>query len=240
MTIHKEGRRILFLLFIGLLGINLIITWFYPTYILLQNIFIAGSIIFFLIVLQFFRSPRIVTAYNEKHILAPADGKVVVIEETKEEEYFQDRRKQVSIFMSPVNVHVNRNPASGVVKYFKYHAGKYLVAWHPKSSTDNERTTFVIELQNGIDILVRQIAGALARRIKWYIKEGDSVEQGEEFGFIKFGSRVDIFLPLDAEVRVNIGDKTKAGRTVIAELEITNRHVLEQDEKATKTAQSAS
>lgn len=172
------------------------------------------------------------TAYNENHILAPADGKVVVIEETVEEEYFKDKRKQVSIFMSPVNVHVNRNPASGVIKYFKYHAGKYLVAWHPKSSTSNERTTFVLELQNGIDILVRQIAGALARRIKWYIQEGDSVVQGEEFGFIKFGSRVDIFLPLDAVVSVNIGDKTKAGRTVIAELALANEHVGRQREKA--------
>src|SRR5690606_21936 len=172
------------------------------------------------IFLQFFRSPKIITAYNEKHILAPADGKVVVIEETLETEYFNDMRKQVSIFMSPVNVHVNRNPASGVIKYFKYHAGKYLVAWHPKSSTENERTTFVIGLQNGVDILVRQIAGALARRIKWYIQEKDSVVQGEEFGFIKFGSRVDLFLPLDAIVKVNIGDKTKAGRTVIAQLDV--------------------
>ena len=241
MTIHKEGRRILFLLFIGLLAINMVITWLFPTYILLQNLFIGGSVIFFLIILQFFRNPKIVTAYNEKHILAPADGKVVVIEETKEEEYFKDSRKQVSIFMSPVNVHVNRNPASGVIKYFKYHAGKYLVAWHPKSSTDNERTTFVVELQNGIDILVRQIAGALARRIKWYIKEGDSVAQGEEFGFIKFGSRVDIFLPLDAVVKVKIGDKTKAGRTVIAELDLANQHVAEETAAhAIKSAQSIS
>src|SRR5690606_26083919 len=163
MTIHKEGRRILALLFIGLLAADIVILWLYPEYPLLQNIFVGGSIIFFLIILQFFRNPRIVTAYNDKHILAPADGKVVVIEETLETEYFNEVRKQVSIFMSPVNVHVNRNPASGVIKYFKYHAGKYLVAWHPKSSTENERTTFVIGLQNGVDILVRQIAGALAR-----------------------------------------------------------------------------
>ncbi len=219
MTIHKEGRRILFLLLIGLLAVNFIISWLYPEYVLLRNIIIGASIVLYIVILQFFRSPRIITAYNEKHVLAPADGKVVVIEETLETEYFNEMRKQVSIFMSPVNVHVNRNPVSGVIKYFKYHAGKYLVAWHPKSSTENERTTFVIGLQNGVDILVRQIAGALARRIKWYIKEKDSVEQGEEFGFIKFGSRVDLYLPLDAIVTVNIGDKTKAGRTVIAHLD---------------------
>lgn len=238
MTIHKEGRRVLALLFIGLLAADMVILWLYPEYPLLQNLFVAGSIIFFLIILQFFRNPRIVTAYNDKHILAPADGKVVVIEETLEEEYFNEVRRQISIFMSPVNVHVNRNPASGIIKYFKYHAGKYLVAWHPKSSTENERTTFVLELQNGIDILVRQIAGALARRIKWYINEGDSVKQGEEFGFIKFGSRVDVFLPLDAVVRVNIGDKTKAGRTVIAELNIANEHQVQKEEAATTSVRS--
>jgi|SRR5690606_6337151 len=230
MTIHKEGRRVLVLLLIGLIAANLIITWMFPEYVLLQNIFIGISIVLFLVILQFFRNPRIVAAYNDDHILAPADGKVVVIEETTETEFFKDRRIQVSVFMSPVNVHVNRNPASGVIKYFKYHAGKYLVAWHPKSSTDNERTTFVLEMQNGIDILVRQIAGALARRIKWYIKEGDSVKQGEEFGFIKFGSRVDIFLPLDAIVKVKIGDKTKAGRTVIAELALANEHQVQHEE----------
>lgn len=220
MTIHKEGRRVLFLLFVGLLAVNLVVGWLYPEYVLLRNIILGASILLYLIFLQFFRSPKIITAYNEKHVLAPADGKVVVIEETLETEYFNEMRKQVSIFMSPVNVHVNRNPVSGVIKYFKYHAGKYLVAWHPKSSTENERTTFVIGLQNGAEILVRQIAGALARRIKWYIKENDSVEQGEEFGFIKFGSRVDLYLPLDAIVKVNIGDKTKAGRTVIAQLDV--------------------
>lgn len=230
MTIHKEGRRILALLLVGLIAINLIIIWLFPVYETLQNIFIGISIIFFLVILQFFRNPKIIAAYNDEHVLAPADGKVVVIEETVEDEYFQDKRKQISVFMSPINVHVNRNPASGVIKYFKYHTGKYLVAWHPKSSTDNERTTFVLELQNGIDILVRQIAGALARRIKWYIKEGDSVKQGEEFGFIKFGSRVDIFLPLDAVVKVKIGDKTKAGKTVLAELAISNEHQVQNDE----------
>ncbi|RYF50727.1 MAG: phosphatidylserine decarboxylase family protein, partial [Cytophagaceae bacterium] len=135
-----------------------------------------------------------------------------------EGEYFKDRRRQVSIFMSPLNVHVNRNPITGTVRYFKYFPGKYLVAWHPKSSTENERTTVVVEAANGTSILFRQIAGAVARRIIWYVKEGQPVKQGEEFGFIKFGSRVDVFLPLDAEIKVNIGDVMKGGVTVIAEL----------------------
>lgn len=218
MVIHKEGRRILFLLLIGLVAVNLVLTYYFPEEEVLLNIFVILSIVLFLLILQFFRSPIVVTVHNEKHVFAPADGKVVVIEETEEEEYFHSPRKQISIFMSPVNVHVNRNPVSGVVKYFKYHAGKYLVAWHPKSSTDNERTTFVIQLSDGLEILVRQIAGAMARRIRWYVKEGDPVKQGEEFGFIKFGSRVDVFLPLEAKVIVKVGEKTKAGKTILAEL----------------------
>jgi len=142
----------------------------------------------------------------------------VVIEETTETEYLKDKRIQVSVFMSPVNVHINRNPISGVIKYFKYHPGKYLVAWHPKSSTENERTTVVTENSSGTQILFRQIAGALARRIVWYVKEGDKVQQGDQFGFIKFGSRVDVYLPLGTEVKVAIGDVVKGGRTVLAEL----------------------
>jgi phosphatidylserine decarboxylase len=143
---------------------------------------------------------------------------VVVIEEVEEPEYFKGKRKQVSIFMSPLNVHVNFNPISGIVSYFKYHPGKYLVAWHPKSSTENERTTCVVKHENGTEILFRQIAGALAKRICWYVKEGDAVTQGQEFGFIKFGSRIDIYLPLDAEICVNIGDKPVGSETVIAKL----------------------
>jgi phosphatidylserine decarboxylase len=171
-----------------------------------------------LIILQFFRSPIFEIKKNDKQVLAPADGKVVVIEEADETEYLKSRRKQISIFMSPVNVHVNRMPVAGTVSYFKYHPGKYLVAWHPKSSTENERTTVVAKMKTGQEILFRQVAGALARRIKWYVKEGQPLEQGDEFGFIKFGSRVDIFLPLDAKVNVAIGEVTKGGRTVIAEL----------------------
>lgn len=152
---------------------------------------------------------------DERLILCPADGKVVVIEETEETEYFHDRRIQVSIFMSPVNVHINRNPVSGIVRFFQYHPGKYLVAWHPKSSTLNERTSIAVRTSNGKEVLFRQIAGAMARRIVWYVKEGMAVEQGAEFGFIKFGSRVDVFLPLDAKVDVKIGDKVSGGLTVL-------------------------
>lgn len=219
MTIHKEGRTILFILLILLFGINLLIYWLAPGNALLQNGIITVSIVLYLLILQFFRSPEIKTIINDKHVIAPADGKVVVIENTTEAEYFNDRRKQISIFMSPVNVHVNRSPVAGVVKFFKYHAGKYLVAWHPKSSTENERTTLVVETNDGLEVMLRQIAGAVARRIKCYVKEGDRLAQGGEFGFIKFGSRVDVFLPVDAEIKVKVNDKTTAGKTVIAVLE---------------------
>ncbi|WKN41529.1 phosphatidylserine decarboxylase family protein [Tunicatimonas pelagia] len=221
MTIHKEGRVLLLVSSIVLILFNFAVAYFFPGRTVLQTVILITSAVLYLLILQFFRNPRIVVTRNEEQILAPADGKVVVIEEAEEKEYFQERRMQVSIFMSPINVHVNRNPASGLVKYFKYHAGQYLVAWHPKSSTDNERTTMVLQLPSGLEILVRQIAGAMARRIKWYVGEGDTVQQGEEFGFIKFGSRVDVYLPLNAEVKVSIGDKTKAGRTVLAEITAT-------------------
>ena len=219
MKVHKEGRKILLFLFIILLVINLLVFYFLTDYYWVQNIVLIVSIIFYLFILQFFRNPKIITEIDEKVILAPADGKVVVIEEMEENEYFKEKKKQVSIFMSPLNVHINRNPVSGIVKYFKYHAGGYKVAWHPKSSTENERTTIVIQLSNGVEILVRQIAGAVAKRIKHYISEGDQVIQGEEFGFIKFGSRVDVFLPPNAKIVVNVGDKTTAGKTIIAELD---------------------
>ncbi|MFM8977580.1 MAG: phosphatidylserine decarboxylase family protein, partial [Bacteroidota bacterium] len=154
------------------------------------------------LVLQFFRNPSRHTVLQEDGVIAPADGKVVIIEKVFEPEYFQGERLQISIFMSPFNVHVNRNPVSGVVAFFKYHPGDYLVAWHPKSSTLNERTTVVVRTPQGHEVLFRQIAGALARRIRWYIGKGDKVRQGEEFGFIKFGSRVDLYLPLNAVPRV--------------------------------------
>ena len=151
-------------------------------------------------------------------MISPADGKVVVIEEVEADEYFTDKRIQVSVFMSPFNVHVNRNPVGGLVKYFKYHQGKYLVAWHPKSSTENERTTTVIETPSKREILFKQIAGALAKRIVWYVKEGQQVNQATEMGFIKFGSRVDLLLPLDSKIKVELNQKVKGGCTVIAEL----------------------
>jgi phosphatidylserine decarboxylase len=218
MTIHKEGRTLLFVLLFALFGLNWVIYYFFPEHSLIQNTCIVISIGFYLLILQFFRSPVFDITKNENHVIAPADGKVVVIEETEETEYLKSRRKQVSIFMSPINVHVNRMPVGGVISYFKYHPGKYLVAWHPKSSTENERTTVVSKMKNGTEILFRQIAGALARRIKWYVAEGQVLEQGEEFGFIKFGSRVDIYLPLEAKIVVKPGDVTKGGRTVIAHL----------------------
>jgi len=176
------------------------------------------SVVFYLIVLQFFRNPvrEVLTADNNL-VYAPADGRVCVIEEVFEPEYFKEKRLQVSIFMSPFNVHVNRNPVSGVVNYFKYHPGKYLVAWHPKSSTENERTTVVYNFGEG-EILMRQIAGALAKRIKWYINEGDQVKQGGDMGFIKFGSRVDLFLPLDAKIEVVMNQHVKGNKTVVARL----------------------
>ena len=217
--IHKEGRTLLFVLLIIFSGINYAVAYFLPSAELVQQLVIATTIVLYLLVLQFFRNPiRKVEKIDDRIIIAPADGKVVVIEDAEENEYFNEKRKQVSIFMSPVNVHVNRMPISGIIQYFKYHQGKYLVAWHPKSSTENERTTTVVKTANGTEILFRQIAGAVARRIKWYIKEKQKLVQGEEFGFIKFGSRVDLFLPLDAEIKVNIDDKTVGGKTIIAEL----------------------
>lgn len=213
--IHKEGRSILWIAAIVLLTLNVAVwRWapiaFWPLATL--------STVFYLIVLQFFRNPlREVLVTDNNLIYAPADGKICVIEETVEGEYFKDKRIQVSIFMSPFNVHVNRNPVSGVVHYFRYHPGKYLVAWHPKSSTENERTTIVYNLGK-TEILMRQIAGALAKRIKWYVNEGDKVEQGRDMGFIKFGSRVDLFLPLDAKIEVEMDQQVKGNKTVVARL----------------------
>ena len=204
------------LLFAGLLAVLSLVYYRAPEQ--LPVVSVAGGL-FFLVVLQFFRNPtRMVPEEADHLVYAPADGKVVVIEEAFEPEYFKARRLQVSIFMSPVNVHVNRNPVSGLVKYNKYHPGKYLVAWHPKSSTENERTTVVIDTGE-TEILMRQIAGALAKRIKNYLEVGQQVVQGEDFGFIKFGSRVDVFLPLGTRLTVEIGQKVKGNKTVIAELD---------------------
>jgi len=218
MTIHKEGYTSIALCILFIAVLNAVVQFYFPEAHTVKWIIYIASALLFLIILQFFRSPHFAISTDETQVLCPADGKVVVIEETVETEYLKDKRIQISVFMSPVNVHVNRNPISGVVKYFKYHPGKYLVAWHPKSSTENERTTVVTETSAGAPVLFRQIAGALARRIVWYVKEGDEVKQGDQFGFIKFGSRVDLFLPLGTEVKVAIGDVVKGGRTVLAAL----------------------
>ncbi len=215
LRIHKEGHRILWVLSFALMIINLLVFYFFEAALPFSAIITGGL---FLLVLQFFRNPiREVLTTDSNVIYAPADGKIVTIETTQETEYFKDKRLQVSIFMSPTNVHVNRNPISGTINYFKYHPGKYLVAWHPKSSSENERTTVVID--NGEDeILLRQIAGALAKRIVNYVEEGEEVEQGTDMGFIKFGSRVDLYLPLDAKIEVAMGQKVKGNRTIIARM----------------------
>jgi len=232
MTIHKEGYTSIALCVLFIFVLNAVIQFYLPQAHALKWIIYILSFFLFVIILQFFRSPKLTIATDEKQVLCPADGKVVVIEETTEIEYLKDKRIQLSVFMSPVNVHVNRNPIAGVVKYFKYNPGKYLVAWHPKSSTENERTTIVIANSAGVSVLFRQIAGALARRIVWYVKEGDKVEQGQQFGFIKFGSRVDVFLPLGSEIKVELGQVVKGGRTILAELpaKVAVKPAQKQDE----------
>ena len=220
MVIHKEGRRILLVTLLGLLAGNLVLLYFNRGATLVNGLVAGACVIVFLLILQFFRSPMRHLFTHEDLLMAPADGKVVVIESVFEPEYFEDERKQISIFMSPINVHITRNPISGIVKYFKYHPGNYLVAWHPKSSTQNERTTVVVQSEAGPLVLFRQIAGAMARRIVWYVNEGDEVSQGEEFGFIKFGSRVDVFVPMDTDVKVVLGQKVKGGETVICQLKV--------------------
>lgn len=216
MTIHKEGYKILGALFLTLVIINLSLRHLSNSEIL---IFYVGliSIGLFLFTAYFFRSPKRLVVEDNSIVIAPADGKIVAIEEVEESEYFKDRRLQVSIFMSPSNVHVNWNPISGLVKYVKYHPGKYLVAWHPKSSEKNERNSVVIG-DESFEVLVRQIAGAMARRIVHYLEEGEEVVQGKQLGFIKFGSRVDLFLPIDTNLEVALKQKVRGGKTVIARL----------------------
>ena len=212
---HKEGYKIIVIAFIlSITGILLAekfieIIWVVKA---IQIVILA----FLFIVLQFFRNPKRATNLNENTIIAPVDGKVVVIEEVEEPEYFKDKRLQVSIFMSPINVHVTRYAMSGVVKYSKYHPGKYLVAWHPKASTENERTTIVLDNKIFGEVLYRQIAGALAKRIVNYAKEGTEVIQGADAGFIKFGSRVDLYLPIGTELTIKLGDVVKGGTQVVA------------------------
>lgn len=215
---HKEGYKIILITILLLAVINVISYLSINIYWLKFSIF-AISILILLLILQFFRNPGRPTQLNDLNIVSPVDGKVVVIEEVYEKEYFKDKRLQVSIFMSPINVHVTRYPVGGIIKFSKYHPGKFLVAWHPKSSEENERTTVVIENKNAGEVLYRQIAGALAKRIVNYAEEGKEIVQGSDSGFIKFGSRVDVFLPLNTKVNVKLNDKVKGGVSVIANIE---------------------
>ena len=214
---HREGFKIIAITFI-IVGVVALTADAYITNHLIKYGVQGVALTILVLILQFFRNPKRAVQFNLNEIIAPVDGKVVVIEEVEEKEYFQGKRKQVSIFMSPLNVHVTRYPASGVIQYSKYHPGKYLVAWHPKASEENERTTIVIKTPKFGDILYRQIAGALARRIVNYAKKGDKAIQGADAGFIKFGSRVDLFLPLDCIVTVGLNQKVVGAKTVIATL----------------------
>ncbi len=218
MSIHKEGYKILGFGLIALLVLNIIIQVLWGDMEILKWGFLVLSFMFYVFLLFFFRWPERELQPDHGLVYAPADGKVVVIEETEENEYFKDMRLQVSIFMSPFNVHSNRYPVSGKVKYVRYHKGRYMVAWHPKSSELNERSSIVIQTIEGTEILVRQIAGAVARRIVTYAKEDQEVLQGDELGFIKFGSRVDIFLPLGTDIEIPILQQVRANKDIIARI----------------------
>lgn len=218
MRFHKEGYASLFLVLVFSVIIIFIAHYFFPEFKIAHWFAYLLSSILTITIVQFFRNPIRKYTLGENLIICPADGKVVVIEETNEGEYFKDKRLQVSIFMSPTNVHINRFPISGIISFFKYHSGKFLVAYDPKSSTDNERTTIVVKHKNGTEILFRQIAGALARRIVWYCKEGEIAVQCEQMGFIKFGSRVDLFLPIGTKLNIKLGDMVRGSQTVLGEI----------------------
>jgi len=216
MTLHREGTSIILISLAISMALG-VLNWVYlfPISNILGSCFFLLLLVMLVLVIQFFRIPKRQNTYEPKEITCPADGKVVVIEETTETEYFKDKRIQVSIFMSPLNVHANYYPIQGTLPFVKYHPGKFLVAWHPKSSTDNERTTIVIKNEDGKEILIRQIAGAVARRICYYGQANDKVEQAGELGFIKFGSRVDLFLPLETKINVKLGQSVQAKLTSI-------------------------
>ena len=217
MRLHKEGTWIIAIAVICLVVLNILVQPFFPEILPLRYTLIVISFISLILVIQFFRVPKRNVTFSEDTIYSPCDGKVVVIEEVDEPEFLNEKRIQISIFMSPLNIHVNWAPMTGIVKYFKYHPGKYLVAWHPKSSTENERTSIVFD--NGkFSVLLRQIAGAVARRIIWYVEENKEAKQHNEIGFIRFGSRVDLFLPLNADIKVKIGDKVSGKISEIAEV----------------------
>ena len=214
---HKEGYKIILITFVFVVTSILTIDKFIEIY-WLQKLLDILLLVFLFLILQFFRNPKRLTKLNDKQVLAPVDGKIVVIEEVFENEYFNDKRLQVSVFMSPLNVHVTRYPISGNVIFSKYHPGKYLVAWHPKASEDNERTTVVVVNDTYGKVLYRQIAGAMARRIVNYAKLNNNAIQGKDSGFIKFGSRVDLFLPLETTINVKLNQKVRGGETIIAQL----------------------
>ena len=214
---HKEGHKIIIITTAIVVASILLIDTFVSISWLRMLLQIA-FLVFFILILQFFRNPKRHTNLSNKQVVSPVDGKVVVIEEVEETEYFKDKRLQVSVFMSPINVHVTRYPIGGKVVFSKYHPGKYLVAWHPKSSTENERTTVVVDNATYGKVLFRQIAGALAKRIVNYAKVDDTVTQGADQGFIKFGSRVDLFLPLNTNIKVQLNQKVKGGESIIAEM----------------------
>lgn len=220
MRLHREGYLIILIsaLILGAIQALNYLLYSYTEWLWLFLLLSLGVVVMFVLVVQFFRIPTRTFSHEELDIVCPADGKVVVIEEVEESEYFKDKRIQISIFMSPLNVHANYNPISGIIKYVKYHPGLFLVAWHPKSSTDNERTTVVTEHANGKEVLFRQIAGAVARRICYYVKADQKVNAAEEFGFIKFGSRIDVLLPVDSEISVKIGDKVQGRVTKLGAL----------------------
>jgi phosphatidylserine decarboxylase len=216
MKLHKEGKNIILVAFVILAIITSVLVYLVPNIFWLQLIIILSALIFYGLIVRFFRVPKREFLIEDGAIFAPADGKIVIIEEVYEPEYIKDQCIQISVFMSPLNVHINWFPFDGIIRYFKHHPGKYLVAWHPKSSTLNERTSVCVENKNGDLIMLRQIAGAVARRIVCYAQEGRKVKQNEELGFIKFGSRVDVYLPLSAQAEVKIDEKVVGGRTIIA------------------------
>ena len=212
---HKEGHKII-LLFLSITIIDILIVEYFIENSTLKIFIQIISLLILILILQFFRNPKRNTVISDDKILSPVDGKVVIIKKVFEKEYFKDERLQISVFMSPINVHVTRYPSSGEIVFSKYHPGDYLIAWHPKSSEKNERTTIVLKTKTFGEILYRQIAGALARRIVNYAKVGANAIQGEDAGFIKFGSRVDLFLPLDSKVKVKLNQKVIGGETVIS------------------------
>lgn len=213
---HKEGHKIILISLILTIISFLLIDYFITETFWLRTVLMLLILVFLILILQFFRNPKRRTIKNDHHIVSPVDGKVVVIEEVYEKEYLKKQCIQLSVFMSPINVHVTRYPASGNITYSKYHPGKYLVAWHPKASEENERTTVVVKNKTFGEVLFRQIAGALAKRIVNYANKGESAKQGEDSGFIKFGSRVDIYIPLDSKIKVKLNDKVRGGESVLA------------------------